>query len=81
MKIRITSRGQVTIPRSIREAAGLWPETEINLELDGDAVRIVKVDPGRPRGRGAIVVEHLRRSGGQLDMTTDEIMALTRGEH
>jgi AbrB family looped-hinge helix DNA binding protein len=39
MTARITSNGRVTIPRAIREAAGLWPGTKVSLELDGDAVR------------------------------------------
>lgn len=47
--MRITAKGQVTIPVTIREKAGLLPHTEVEFELDGDAVRIAKSrSPRRP---------------------------------
>ena len=39
--MRITSKGQVTIPIDIRERAGLLPHTEVEFEFDGKVVRIV----------------------------------------
>ena len=76
--MRITSKGQVTIPIEIREQLGLFPHTEVQFEVDGASARIVKVaDPGKDRGR--LLVEHLR-GRARTTMTTDEIMALTRGE-
>ncbi|HEY1361054.1 MAG TPA: AbrB/MazE/SpoVT family DNA-binding domain-containing protein [Xanthobacteraceae bacterium] len=33
--MRITSKGQVTIPAAIRERAGLLPHTEVDFEVDG----------------------------------------------
>jgi len=79
--MRITSKGQVTIPADIRARAGLMPNTEVTFEYDGTAVRIVPVVAARKPSRGAMLVAHLRRHGkGQGTMTTDEIMALTRGE-
>ncbi len=75
--MRITSKGQVTIPQAVREQAGLLPETEVEFVVEPDGVRIVKA-AGR-RGRGARAVERLRRGAGRVSMTTDEIMALTRG--
>ncbi|MEI7704371.1 MAG: AbrB/MazE/SpoVT family DNA-binding domain-containing protein [Deltaproteobacteria bacterium] len=77
--MRITSKGQVTIPQEIREKAGLLPGTEVEFELDGEAVRIRRARAPRFPGRGARVVELLRGSA-TVRMTTDEIMALTRGE-
>jgi AbrB family looped-hinge helix DNA binding protein len=77
--MRITSKGQVTIPADIREQAGLLPHTDVSFEFDGVSVRIVPaVSSGKP-SRGARIVAHLT---GRLrsPMTTDEIMALTRGE-
>lgn len=73
--MRITSKGQVTIPQDIREKAGLLPHTEVDFEFDGKTVRIVKAKGSR--GRGARIVEHLR-GRGDISLTTDEIMALTR---
>jgi AbrB family looped-hinge helix DNA binding protein len=78
--MRITSKGQVTIPQAIREQVGLLPETEVEFVVDGDGVRIVKAPAARRPTRGARAVELLRRGAGRVTMTTDEIMALTRGE-
>ena len=79
--MRITSKGQVTIPADIRARAGLMPNTEVAFEFDGTAVRIVPATATTKPSRGAVLVAHLRRHGkGQGTMTTDEIMALTRGE-
>ena len=73
--MRITSKGQVTIPIEIRERTGLLPGTEVEFVVDGDAVRL-KRSPKAP-GRGKMIVERLRgRATGGL--STDEIMALTR---
>ncbi|HUB95823.1 MAG TPA: AbrB/MazE/SpoVT family DNA-binding domain-containing protein [Stellaceae bacterium] len=78
--MRITSKGQVTIPIAIRERAGLLPHTEVEFKFDGKSVRIVRAEAGSKASRGARIVAHLRRHGGDIRMTTDEIMALTRGE-
>lgn len=77
--MRITSKGQVTIPVGIREQAGLLPYTEVEFEFDGSVVRIVPAKKRTSDSRGARVVAHLsgRGDGG---MTTDQIMALTRGD-
>lgn len=75
--MRVTSKGQVTIPQHIREAAGLLPDTEVEFTCDGDVVTITRASrPGRP-GRGDALVARLR---GRLQggMSTDEIMKLTR---
>jgi antitoxin PrlF len=68
--VRVTSKGQVTIPRAIRDELGIQPVTEV----DGQGVRIVKTAES-PRGRA--LVDRLRASGHGR-MSTDEILALTR---
>ncbi len=74
--MRITSKGQVTIPQEIRERAGLLPHTDVDFLYAGKTVRIVRADR-RKDSRGARLVAHMRgRSTGRP--TTDEIMALTR---
>lgn len=78
--MRITSKGQVTIPQAVREQTGLLPHAEVEFIVDGDAVRIVRSDAPRRPTRGARVVQRLRGTAGRPSMTTDEIMALTRGE-
>ena len=77
--MRITSKGQVTIPQELRERAGLLPGTEVEFEIEGKAVVIRRARRPRFPGRGAEVVARLR-SGPRPLMTTDELMALTRGE-
>jgi AbrB family looped-hinge helix DNA binding protein len=77
--MRITSKGQVTIPIEIREKTGLLPGTEVDVELDGGTVRIVRAANPRRETRGEEIVRRLRGSA-TVKMSTDEIMALTRGE-
>lgn len=78
--MQITSKGQVTIPQDIRAQLGLLPHTEVEFELAGDHARIRKArrtSGASPRGR--LMLEALRGTG-DVRMSTDEIMALTRGE-
>jgi len=75
--MRVTSKGQVTIPIDIREKAGLLPDTEVNFEFDGLFVRIVRVEPANGESRGSRIVAHMR-GRGDVALSTDEIMALTR---
>lgn len=73
--MKVTSKGQVTIPRAIRERYGLLPGTEVEFEVVGDTVRIRKAR-GRKR-RGKQLIEHMR-GRATVRLSTDEIMALTR---
>jgi AbrB family looped-hinge helix DNA binding protein len=74
--MRITSKGQVTIPLAIRKRAGLLPDTEVEFELRGNAVVLRRV-ASAPR-RGPRLLQALRGKG-TTRMSTDQIMALTRG--
>jgi len=75
--MRITSKGQVTIPADVRERLGLLPETEVDFVVEGDGVRIVRrITDGR-EGRGQKILRRLRGTG-TVRLSTDEIMALTR---
>jgi AbrB family looped-hinge helix DNA binding protein len=78
--VQITSKGQVTIPQEIRLRLGLLPHTKVEFELAGDHARIRKAKGETGEGvRGHLVLEALR---GTADgrMSTNQIMALTRGE-
>lgn len=77
--MRITSKGQVTIPADIRERAGLLPHTEVEFEFDGRVVRIVRTKVGKNGGRGARLVSRLR-GRGDVAMSTDAILALIRDD-
>jgi len=76
--MRITSKGQVTIPQEIRSRLGLLPYTSVEFELAGDHARIRKArrEAGK-LARGRLALEALRGTA-DVGMSTDEIMALTR---
>ncbi len=77
--MRITSKGQVTIPIHLREQAGLLPHTDVLFQLDGDGVRLFAAPRGLGPSRGQILADRLV-GRGDVAITTDEIMAMTRGE-
>jgi antitoxin PrlF len=76
MATTVTSKGQVTIPKPVRECLGIKPGSKVEFELAPDGrVLLTKVGGRRPRSR----FEALRGRAGK-GLSTDEIMALTRGE-
>ncbi|MCW5978465.1 MAG: AbrB/MazE/SpoVT family DNA-binding domain-containing protein [Bryobacteraceae bacterium] len=78
--MQVSTKGQVTIPREIRNRLGLLPHTKVVFELAGDHARIRKA--GREAGESArerLALDALRGTA-DVRMSTDEIMALTRGE-
>jgi AbrB family looped-hinge helix DNA binding protein len=74
--MRITTKGQVTIPQAFREALGLLPQSEVEFELDGDSARIRKAR--NSTSRGAAVIARMKGTATSR-LTTDQIMKLTRG--
>ena len=75
--MHISTKGQVTIPQAFREELGLFPNTEVLFNLDKDRLYIVKTEQPSKRGKALIAA----MSGkGDIKMTTDEIMALMRGD-
>ncbi len=78
--MRITSKGQVTIPADIREQAGLLPGTDVDFERHGQTVRIVRSKINKKNSRGARIVAHLRAHPGDINITTEEMMKLMRGD-
>lgn len=74
--MKITSKGQVTIPQYLRDKSGLVPGSEIEFVEEKGRIYITKVQGA---GRGRAMVERMR-GRGSVKMTTDEILALTRGE-
>ncbi len=73
--MKVTTKGQVTIPADIRERLGLLPNTEVEFTLAGNGVVVTKARRGVRRGQR--VVAHLR-GRGTVRMSTEEILALTR---
>jgi AbrB family looped-hinge helix DNA binding protein len=78
--MRITSKGQVTIPQDVRERAGLMPGTDVEFKVGaGGVVRLVKTKAGgRKKTRGQELVARLR-GRGDFGMSTDDVVALMRG--
>ncbi len=78
--MRITTKGQVTIPQEIRDELGLLPNTEVTFDVvDGEA-RLRKARTKGKLSRGDGVIGHLRSARPSNKLTTDEIMALMRGK-
>jgi len=75
--MKITTKGQVTIPREIRDKMGLLPHSEVEFVVEENVVVLRKVE--NTNGRGKTVVERMR-GRATVRMSTDEIMALTRGD-
>ncbi len=71
--MRVTQKGQVTIPLEVRRALGVEPGSEVDFDLDRHGARLVV-----NRYRAAEEVMRMR-GAGDVEMTTDEILALTRG--
>jgi AbrB family looped-hinge helix DNA binding protein len=73
--MRVTTKGQVTIPQEIREKLGITPAVEVDFIEEKDRVYLVK-RKGKPK-----ITHKFRKLRGiaNVKMTTDEIMALTRG--
>ncbi len=71
--MRITEKGQITIPVEIRKRLGLRPHTEVEFAVAGRTVILKKA-----RGdRGKRLIAAMRGRASRK-MSTDEIMALTR---
>ena len=76
--MRITSKGQVTIPQEIREQCGLLPHTQVRFVVENGRVLIEKDRPSDSPGQEGL--QRLRRARPLRNrLSTDELLALTRG--
>lgn len=75
--VRITSKGQVTIPRDIRDALGIVPSSEVEFVREGNRVWLHKRKPGAARGRSLVA---RMRGRATARMSTEEILSLTHGD-
>jgi len=72
--MRVTTKGQVTIPQHIREKLVITPATEIDFIEEKGRVYLVK-----RKGEKTITRKFAKLRGiATVKMTTDEIMSLTR---
>ena len=76
--MRITSKGQVTIPVELRELFGLFPHSEVEIVQSQKGLLIKKKEKANQRGNK--LIRHMAGTS-TVKMTTDEIMRLTRGDN
>ena len=75
MAATVTAKGQITIPKAVRDALGVKPGSKVDFKpLDDGNIAIVKQGP-KPKSRFARAVGHAGPG-----MSTDELMALLRGD-
>ena len=74
---RLTVKGQITVPKELRDAFGWAPHTQLQFQRLADGVKLTRST--KEKGRGWRIVERLRGSGNH-QWTTDQIMSWTRGE-
>jgi AbrB family looped-hinge helix DNA binding protein len=74
--MRVTTKGQVTIPQHIREKFGITPATEVDFVEEQGRILLVK----RKTSTAAVRKFTKLRGSATVKMTTDEIMALTRSD-
>jgi len=80
MPTTVTSKGQVTIPKRVRERLGIVPGSAVEFEARPDgSIVLVRKGAGAARHRARSRFAALRGTA-TVKMSTREIMALTRGE-
>jgi AbrB family looped-hinge helix DNA binding protein len=72
----LTSKGQVTVPKAVREFLGIGPGSKVTFELTAAGQVLIRPLAARVTRRSPL--ERLRGTA-TVRMRTDEIMALTRG--
>jgi antitoxin PrlF len=81
--MRVSTKGQVTIPKPLRDRSGIEPGTEVEFGFDGDVITLkrskARKRPGLSRGEKLV-----RAIAGTADknrhLSTDDIMKLLRGD-
>ena len=73
----MTVKGQVTVPKELRDTFGWKPGDELAFLYEKDGVKIVK---GKRRRKGSEVVARLKSAPWDRQLTTDKLMKITRGD-
>ena len=74
--MHVTSKGQVTIPVEFRELFGIYPNSEVEFNIEDG--KLVLHPLGKAADRGTQLVEHLLQFKDKGRLSADEIMNLTR---
>lgn len=80
MATTVTSKGQVTIPKAVRDLLGIEPGSSVTFEVGDDGRVLLRKEGARGRATKAPSRFARLRGSATAGMSTDEIMALTRGE-
>jgi AbrB family looped-hinge helix DNA binding protein len=80
MATTVTTKGQVTIPKAVRDLLGIEPGSSVTFDIAEDGRVILRKEgsraaDARPPSRFAKL-----RGSASAGLSTDEIMALTRGD-
>lgn len=76
MSTAVTSKGQVTIPKPVRDLLGIETGTQVDFQMnDAGEIVLTRADKARPLSRFAKLRGHAKPG-----LTTDEVMAMTRGD-
>ncbi len=70
--MRVTQKGQVTIPLEVRKALGIQAGSDVCFKLERDGARLIVDGP-----QAASEIRRMR-GAGDVELSTDEILALTR---
>jgi antitoxin PrlF len=82
--MRMTSKGQVTIPKHVREKLGIGPGDDVGFREEGQAMIVEKAEEPKKVNAGVELAKHLLGKGpmlrqGRPMMTSEEVIELTRG--
>ncbi|MCO6391354.1 AbrB/MazE/SpoVT family DNA-binding domain-containing protein [Aliihoeflea aestuarii] len=66
--MRVTEKGQVTIPKAIRDHLGIKPGMEVDFVQDGSGARVVRVASNRSDRRAKAIEAWADRVTGTLDL-------------
>ncbi|HWD29304.1 MAG TPA: AbrB/MazE/SpoVT family DNA-binding domain-containing protein [Rhizomicrobium sp.] len=77
---RITSKGQVTIPKRVRDALGLETGSEVTFGMAEDGRVFVMPEEKPEKSEYMKRLEQVRGTFKWDGLSTDEIMKLLRGE-
>ncbi len=81
---RMTSKGQVTIPKEIRDKLGIGPGDDIGFREEGQSMIVEKIEGNKKVNAGHELAKHLLGKGSKLRhgrpmMTSEDVIELTRG--
>lgn len=78
--MKVTVKGQITIPLALRERFGLRPGTEVEFVAGQEALQVKARRASKKTGRASELWLTKAAGSAKPGMSTDQIMALTRGE-